>query len=74
MRFIADLHIHSKYSIATSIDLSSAIIWKWAQLKGVSVIGTRNFTHPAWFGELGKKLKPGNLELPETLLALLLLF
>jgi uncharacterized protein (TIGR00375 family) len=58
MRFIADLHIHSKYSIATSKDLSPEIIWKWAQLKGITVIGTGDFTHPAWFGELRKKLEP----------------
>jgi uncharacterized protein (TIGR00375 family) len=58
MRFIADLHIHSKYSIATSIDLSPEIIWKWAQLKGITVIGTGDFTHPAWLGELREKLEP----------------
>ena len=57
MRFIADLHIHSKYSIATSKDLSPEIIWKWAQLKGITVIGTGDVTHPAWFGELRKKLE-----------------
>ena len=58
MRFLADLHIHSKYSIATSIDLSPEIIWKWAQLKGITVIGTGDFTHPLWLGELRKKLEP----------------
>jgi uncharacterized protein (TIGR00375 family) len=58
MRFIADLHIHSKYSIATSNDLSPEIIWKWAQLKGITVIGTGDFTHPAWLGELRRKLEP----------------
>jgi PHP family Zn ribbon phosphoesterase len=64
MRFIADIHIHSKYSIATSIDLSPEIIWKWAQLKGITVIGTGYFTHPAWFGELRKTLEPGILKPP----------
>lgn len=58
MRFIADLHIHSKYSIATSNDLSPEIIWKWAQRKGIRVIGTGDFTHPAWLGELRRKLEP----------------
>ncbi len=58
MRFIADLHIHSRYSIATSKDLSPEIIWKWAQLKGITVIGTGDFTHPAWLSELRKKLEP----------------
>jgi uncharacterized protein (TIGR00375 family) len=57
MRFLADLHIHSKYSIATSRGLSPEIIWKWAQLKGITVIGTGDFTHPLWLAELGKKLE-----------------
>ncbi len=51
MRFIADLHIHSKYSRATSKDMSPESIWKWAQLKGITVIGTGDFTHPKWFEE-----------------------
>jgi len=58
MRFIADLHIHSRYSRATSKDMSPESIWRWAQLKGISVIGTGDFTHPAWFKELNEKLKP----------------
>ncbi|MEW6740604.1 MAG: endonuclease Q family protein [Nitrospirota bacterium] len=57
MRFIADLHIHSKYSRATSKDMSPESIWKWAQLKGISVIGTGDFTHPKWFKELNEKLE-----------------
>ncbi len=57
MRFTADLHIHSRYSIATSKDLSPEIIWKWAQLKGITVIGTGDFTHPAWLSDLRKKLE-----------------
>lgn len=58
MRFIADLHIHSRYSRATSKDMSPESIWRWAQLKGISVIGTGDFTHPKWFQELGEKLEP----------------
>ena len=58
MRFIADFHIHSRYSRATSKDMSPESIWRWAQLKGISVIGTGDFTHPAWFKELNEKLKP----------------
>lgn len=57
MRFIADLHIHSKYSRATSKDMSPESIWRWAQLKGISVIGTGDFTHPKWFKELNEKLE-----------------
>lgn len=58
LRFIADLHIHSRYSRATSKDMSPESIWKWAQLKGITVIGTGDFTHPAWFKELNEKLQP----------------
>ncbi len=58
MRFIADLHIHSKYSRATSSDMSPESIWRWAQLKGIAVIGTGDFTHPEWSRELKEKLEP----------------
>ncbi len=58
MRFIADLHIHSHYSRATSKDMSPEGIWKWAQLKGINVIGTGDFTHPGWLKELHEKLEP----------------
>ncbi|MFZ6017300.1 MAG: endonuclease Q family protein [Nitrospirota bacterium] len=58
MRFIADLHIHSRYSRATSSDMSLESIWRWAQLKGITVIGTGDFTHPNWFHELKEKLEP----------------
>ncbi|GER93126.1 endonuclease Q family protein [Dissulfurispira thermophila] len=57
MRFIADLHIHSKYSRATSKDMSPENLWRWAQLKGISIIGTGDFTHPKWFKELNEKLQ-----------------
>lgn len=57
MRFIADLHIHSKYSRATSGEMIPESIWKWAQLKGISVVGTGDFTHPKWFKELNDKLE-----------------
>lgn len=58
MEFIADLHIHSKYSRATSRQMSPENLWKWAQLKGIRVIGTGDFTHPEWFRELNEKLEP----------------
>jgi len=60
MPFIADLHIHSKYSRATSRDMTPEGLWTWAQLKGVSVIGTGDFTHPGWLAELGEKLEPAD--------------
>jgi uncharacterized protein (TIGR00375 family) len=58
MRFIADLHIHSRYSRATSSDMSLEGLWKWAQLKGLVVIGTGDFTHPKWLQEMKVKLEP----------------
>jgi uncharacterized protein (TIGR00375 family) len=58
MPYIADLHVHSKYSRATSQDMSPESIWRWAQIKGISVIGTGDFTHPAWLKELNEKLEP----------------
>jgi uncharacterized protein (TIGR00375 family) len=58
MHFIADLHVHSHFSRATSKDMSPEGMWKWAQLKGVNVIGTGDFTHPGWLKELSEKLEP----------------
>jgi uncharacterized protein (TIGR00375 family) len=58
MSFIADLHVHSKYSRATSKEMAPESIWKWAQLKGITVIGTGDFTHPQWLKELQEKLVP----------------
>ncbi|MFQ5646713.1 MAG: endonuclease Q family protein, partial [bacterium] len=58
MKFIADLHIHSKYSIATSKKMEPETLHQWAQLKGVQVLGTGDFTHPLWFSELREKLEP----------------
>jgi uncharacterized protein (TIGR00375 family) len=58
MKFIADLHIHSKYSRATSKQMCPESLWKWAQLKGISVIATGDFTHPEWLKELQEKLEP----------------
>ena len=56
--FYADLHVHSKFSRATSrnADLENMAIW--AQRKGISVIGTGDFTHPEWMQEICDKLVP----------------
>ena len=56
MRFHADLHVHSKYSRATSRDLDLEHLAAWAARKGISVVGTGDFTHPAWRAELKDKL------------------
>ncbi|GAI01724.1 unnamed protein product, partial [marine sediment metagenome] len=58
MSFIADFHIHSPYSRATSKDLCFETLYQWAGLKGVSLIGTGDFTHPAWLAEIKEKLIP----------------
>src|SRR3989338_1006016 len=57
MRIIADLHIHSKYSRATSKDMDVENIARWAKLKGICLIGTGDFTHHLWLEELKSKLK-----------------
>ncbi len=54
--FIADFHIHSKYSLATSKDTTPEILDLWARRKGIAVVGTGDFTHPAWRQELADKL------------------
>lgn len=58
MRFYADLHIHSKYSRATSQDCDLENLAYWGRRKGVTVIGTGDFTHPAWISEIKDKLVP----------------
>ncbi len=56
--FIADFHIHSKYSRATSRECVPETLAFWARRKGLHVIGTGDFTHPAWREELKEKLVP----------------
>ncbi|MFH1146154.1 MAG: UvrD-helicase domain-containing protein [Pseudomonadota bacterium] len=58
MKFIADLHIHSYLSRATAKNLDLENINLWAQLKGITVVGTGDFTHPKWFSEIRDKLEP----------------
>ena len=53
---VADLHIHSRYSRATARNLDPEHLWIHAQLKGVDLVGSGDFTHPAWFEELSEKL------------------
>ncbi|MFH1551839.1 MAG: endonuclease Q family protein [bacterium] len=57
MNFIADLHIHSKYSRATSKDMDVENLNKWAKIKGIKVLGTGDFTHHLWLKELKQKLE-----------------
>lgn len=58
MKFYADFHIHSKYSRATSKDLNFEALYLWAQLKGIQVVATGDFLHPAWLKEIKTKLEP----------------
>lgn len=58
MYFYSDLHIHSKYSRATSKNCNLEELAIWAKKKGLSVISTGDFTHPAWFSEIKEKLVP----------------
>src|SRR5687768_15632662 len=68
MKIIADLQIHSKYSRACSQDLVPGNIGKWADKKGIHVIGTGDFTHPLWLAELKaslEEIKPGLYQLKD---------
>jgi len=58
MVFIADLHIHSRFSRATSKQLHAPLLAAWAAVKGVAVLGTGDFTHPVWRAELREALIP----------------
>ena len=58
MRFVADFHIHSKYSRATSSALDADELAKWAKIKGIGLLGTGDFTHPLWLAELKERLRP----------------
>jgi uncharacterized protein (TIGR00375 family) len=58
VRFYADLHVHSKYSRATSRDADLEHLALWARRKGITVVGTGDFTHPAWWEEIRTKLLP----------------
>ena len=58
MRFIADFHLHSKFSRATSKDMEVETLARWGKKKGISLLGTGDFTHPTYFVELRSKLVP----------------
>lgn len=56
--YIADLHIHSRFSRATSRDCDAPHLDWWARRKGIALLGTGDFTHPAWRAELKEQLVP----------------
>jgi PHP family Zn ribbon phosphoesterase len=58
MRYLADLHVHSPYSLATSKTSTLANLAAWAAIKGLALVGTGDFTHPGWRRELRSRLRP----------------
>jgi DNA helicase II / ATP-dependent DNA helicase PcrA len=58
MELIVDLHVHSHYSRATSKDCNLEGLYRWGKVKGINIIGTGDFTHPAWFAEIRENLEP----------------
>ena len=60
MNYIADLHIHSHFSRATSKECNLPGLDRWAQIKGVAVVGTGDCTHPEWLDELKTSLEPSD--------------
>ena len=58
MRIIADLHIHGRYSRATSEQMSIPEIARFAKIKGLNLVGTGDFTHPDWLKEIKETLVP----------------
>ena len=56
MRVIADLHIHSRFSRATSQSMNISEISRFAKIKGLKLVGTGDFTHPKWYNELSQEL------------------
>jgi DNA helicase II / ATP-dependent DNA helicase PcrA len=69
MKFIADLHIHSRFSMATAKTLDLEHLYISAQFKGITVVGTGDVTHPGWFDEIEEKLvsaEPGLFRLNDA--------
>ncbi len=58
MRVVADMHIHSRYSRATSERMSIEEIGRFARIKGLNLVGTGDFTHPRWLKEMQETLAP----------------
>ena len=57
MTYVADLHTHSPYARGTSNQLTFENLAKWAKFKGIDLLASGDFTHPAWFRETGEKLR-----------------
>ncbi len=57
MKFVADLHLHSKYSRAVSAAMTLPNMSKWAKYKGIQVLATGDFTHPFWLEQIKQELE-----------------
>ena len=57
MTYAADLHLHSHFARATSKELTFENLAKWARIKGIDLLASADFTHPAWFEETRRKLR-----------------
>lgn len=58
MRYAADLHLHSPFARATSRQLTLANMAQWARVKGIDLLASADFTHPAWFADTKRTLRP----------------
>src|SRR3989344_7002964 len=58
MKFVTDVHLHSKYSRAVSQDMTLPKMAEWAKMKGINVLACGDFTHPFWFEQLKNELEP----------------
>lgn len=57
MKFVADLHLHSKYSRAVSPRMTLPVMMQYAQQKGLDILSASDFTHPVWFNEISQQLE-----------------
>lgn len=58
MRYAADLHLHSPFARATSRQLTFDNMAQWARVKGIDLLASADFTHPAWFADTKRTLRP----------------
>ena len=58
MTYVADLHLHSPYARATSRELTFDNMARWARVKGIDLLASADFTHPVWFSETKRALRP----------------
>jgi len=57
MKLIADLHIHSRFSRCCSKNITIPELAKWAEIKGIDILASSDFTHPQWLAEIKENLK-----------------